>query len=224
MTRGVAGTAICLCSGGLDSTVVLASLLGRDWNCVGLFVAYGQVAVQREEEAFRAVCTHYGVEPVVRTIALWTDQQSALLGNGGTAYLRHRNLALLLTADLLAEERQASGVAGGFCVAPDYPDSTRAFLAVAGSCLDLSGGSSRLLLAPLIDLDKCGIGRLAAELGVPVDVTVSCYGSGSAACGSCRGCGDRQAALEAYRGTHPGKGTRAIQEPDLRLDAPWPRQ
>ena len=214
------GTVVCLCSGGLDSTVVLAALARRGWNCTALFVDYGQAARVREERAFRRVCRRYDVRPIVRRISLWKKDPSSLLGGAGGAYLRHRNLALLLVADLVAEKRHADALAAGFCIAPDYPDCSRAFVALATSCLDVSGGIRRLVLTPLLELDKAGIGRLAAELDVPVDDTVSCYGADLAPCRTCRGCQDRTAAMEAYRGALPSQGARAVRKSDLRTETP----
>lgn len=191
--------AICLCSGGLDSSVALAATLRHGLRCKGLFVDYGQVARHAEQVSFRSVCARLGVDPIERELRLWSDKDgSSLLGGGEGPFLRHRNLALLLLADLIAIEEQAGTVVAGFCVAPSYPDSSRAFVSLAASTLALSVPGDRTLLTPLIELDKRAIGRLAAELDFSIGLTRSCHGADPTPCQNCAGCRDRLVAEEAF--------------------------
>jgi len=44
------------------------------------------------------------------------------------------------------------------------------------------------ILAPLVFLDKASIVKLGARLGVPFEVTWSCYAGGDKPCGKCPSC------------------------------------
>jgi len=189
--------AVCLCSGGVDSTVVMGMLLADGWDCKPVFVDYGQVCRKAERRAFDAICGYFRLRGIVREAKLWTDRRSSLLGGPEeSAFIPHRNLALLLAGDLVAIETRAEAIACGFCLAQAYPDSSRAFVALAQQCLTVSVGSRRTLLAPLLDCDKRGIGTLSAELHIPVGLTYSCH-RGDSECGCCAGCLDRTQVLEA---------------------------
>lgn len=198
MTASAPNT-ICLCSGGIDSTLVLGMLLRRGVPCTALFIDYGQAARAREQRAVGEVARHYGVELGARQISVWQEADSGLLRGIGASFLLHRNLQLLLVADVVAQERGADTLAMGLCRSSTYPDSSRAFVAVAQQCLTVSHGKTRTLLAPLLDLDKPSIGRAAGDVQAPLELTFSCHRSGTEPCGACEGCVDRSLAEGGFR-------------------------
>lgn len=50
--------------------------------------------------------------------------------------------------------------------------------------------------APFVDMDKAGIAKLGAELGVDFRDTYSCYKGGEKHCGRCGTCVERKEAFE----------------------------
>jgi 7-cyano-7-deazaguanine synthase len=74
-----------------------------------------------------------------------------------------------------------------------YPDCRPEFfqllnrLVAAGTRAGAEGGGLEVV-APLLRLSKAEIVRLAAELGVPLADTWSCYAGGETVCGRCDSC------------------------------------
>lgn len=180
--------------------VSLALMIRAGWACTALFVDYGQKARDIERNAFESICEHLRVPKIYREVSLWDVKGNLLLGDiGGTPMLQHRNLVLLVAADIEAHARNADAIVTGFCLSPLYPDSSRPFCQLAQHLLQQSGRNNRIILAPLLDLTKVEIGRLGRELSLPLDLATSCYcPSDSAPCQVCEGCKDRVTAMEAW--------------------------
>ena len=68
------------------------------------------------------------------------------------------------------------------------------------------------LLRPFIDLDKTGIARMGAELGVDYGRTWSCYKGGELHCGTCGTCVERR---EAFAQAGVADPTPYLAEPPL---------
>ena len=66
-------------------------------------------------------------------------------------------------------------------------------------------GSGRQLRieAPFVNMNKADIIRTGLELGVPYELTWSCYEGGEKPCGKCGTCIDRAAAFAANRVEDP---------------------
>jgi 7-cyano-7-deazaguanine synthase len=204
---GAVGKAVCLLSGGLDSTVAAAWARERYELCV-LHVGYGQRAAAREREAAEAIAAALGAgEFVVTSLpflsalggSALTDAtiaipQGALSepGHIPITQVPFRNGIFLAFATALAEARRAEAVVIG-AVEEDssgYPDCREAFL----SAFELAAREgtrpevSLTLCAPLVHMRKSAIIRLGMELGAPLHLNWSCYGPGPDACGACESC------------------------------------
>jgi 7-cyano-7-deazaguanine synthase len=191
------GRVVCLTSGGVDSAVTIGVLAQRSFEVLPLFVDYGQAARVAERAAFAVICSHFSLRGFEVSLTMPSDAaNSALLGGDGASYfLLHRNLTLLIAGDVLAASTQASYVAAGFCrSSAAYPDCSRSFCALAQQMIQMSGNSSRILLAPLVDLPKRSVIELAHGLAIPIGLTVSCYRT-HGPCGHCDGCVDLDQAL-----------------------------
>jgi 7-cyano-7-deazaguanine synthase len=66
-----------------------------------------------------------------------------------------------------------------------------------GNALITGSGGGVKLLAPFVKLNKAGVVRLGLELGVPYELTWSCYNGGEKPCGKCGTCIDRKNAFAA---------------------------
>ncbi len=78
-----------------------------------------------------------------------------------------------------------------------YPDCSPAFVeAMAAAIAEGTGGELRLE-APFVTWSKADIVAEGLTLGVPYELTWSCYEGGAAPCGACATCIDRAAAFAA---------------------------
>jgi 7-cyano-7-deazaguanine synthase len=209
----VAGSAVVLLSGGLDSATAAAMARREGLALYGLTVRYGQVH-QVEIEAARRVATALGF---VRHVELDVDLKafggSALVGDGVIAkhdnpgaalppgipstYVPARNTVLLSLAlawaEVLGAERIVIGV--NALDYSGYPDCRPEFIAAfeyLASLATKAGVEGRPLRvwAPLQQLTKAGIIRLGLELGLDYSLTHSCYDpdANGHPCGRCDSC------------------------------------
>jgi 7-cyano-7-deazaguanine synthase len=78
----------------------------------------------------------------------------------------------------------------------NYPDCQPSFAEAMDQAVLVCDFRSLRVLAPLEIGVKADIVRCGAELGVPFDLTWSCYAGGEAHCGRCSTCVDRRAAFK----------------------------
>ena len=178
--------ALVLCSGGVDSTTLLAGAVARFGaeNVYALSISYGQRHI-REIEAARAVAA----------------QQEAAEGGVVSTYVPFRNGLFLSSAASMALSLGCSVVLYGAhhddWAGAAYPDCSPAFVeAMAAAIAEGTGGELRLE-APFVTWSKADIVAEGLTLGVPYELTWSCYEGGAAPCGACATCIDRAAAFAA---------------------------
>jgi 7-cyano-7-deazaguanine synthase len=205
--------AVVLASGGLDSTVAAAVARRDGCQLYCLTIAYGQrhrVEVERARliaEAVGAV-DHVVMDVDLRVLggsALTGDQSvpkdrsEADLGRGiPPTYVPARNTIFLSLALAYAETRGADAIYIGANVIDysGYPDCRPEYLRAFEETARLgtrtgSEGRAVQIRAPLLRMRKSEIIRLGADLGVPFELTHSCYdptaaGEACARCDSCR--------------------------------------
>ena len=109
-----------------------------------------------------------------------------------STYVPFRNGVFLSIAAALAEKERCDAIFIGV-VQEDgsgYPDCGAEFIGAFERALDL--GTSRdfhpRIKTPLVHLSKSQIVSLALEIGVPLELTWSCYEREDAACGLCDSC------------------------------------
>lgn len=215
--------ALVLCSGGVDSTTLLARAVARygAGNVYALSISYGQKHV-REIESARAVASHYGVEQRFLDLgAIFADSNCSLLDHSTesvpersyaeqladsdsqlvSTYVPFRNGLFLSAAASMALSLECSALYYGAhhddWAGSAYPDCSRAFVdAMAAAIAEGTGGQLRLE-APFVMWSKADIVREGLALQVPYELTWSCYEGGDAPCGSCATCIDRARAFEA---------------------------
>lgn len=203
--------AVVLLSGGLDSSTTLAIAHAQGFELHTLSFDYGQ-RHQREVEAAAAVARHYGVtRQKTVTIDLRAFGGSALTADIPVPHARSleamaqdipityvpaRNTIFLSFALAYAEVTGANDIFLGIN-AIDYsgypdcrPEYLEAYERVANLATKASAQDGRRfrLHAPLITMSKADIVRKGRELGVPFELTWSCYEGGEAACGTCDSC------------------------------------
>jgi 7-cyano-7-deazaguanine synthase len=210
--------AICLLSGGLDSSTCLAVARREGYECYALSFDYGQRHRIELESAAR-VAAFFGVrEHRVMKIDLRAFGGSALTADidvpksgvmDGTipiTYVPARNTIFLAMAMAWAEVLECSHLFIGVNAIDysGYPDCRPEFIAAFESMANLATkagveGRTRLQIhTPLAKLNKAGIVRLAMDVGVDFSLTHSCYDPDveGRACGGCDSCVLRRKGFE----------------------------
>lgn len=203
---------VVIYSGGLDSTTLLYHLRAEGHELKALSVNYGQRHMTREMAAAEAICTLLKIER--RTVDL-TALKECLGGNALTnagvalpegAYARetigqttvpNRNMVLLSVgiawAAALKFDAVAFGAHGGEHT--NYPDCQPPFAEAMDRAARVCDFEPIRVLAPFVNWVKADIVRRGADLGVPFDLTWSCYTGGEQHCGRCATCIDRRTAF-----------------------------
>ena len=229
MVDAVRRKALVLCSGGVDSTTLLAKAVEEygAQNVVALSISYGQKHL-REIEAARAVAGHYGVEQrFLDLAAIFADSQCSLLahsdeaipqgayaeqqaqadGSAVSSYVPFRNGLFLSSAASMALSLGCSVVYYGAhhddWAGSAYPDCSPEFVDAMGSAIALGTGGDLRLEAPFVNASKGDIVREGLALDVPYELTWSCYEGGERPCGACATCLDRAAAFAANGADDP---------------------
>jgi 7-cyano-7-deazaguanine synthase len=78
---------------------------------------------------------------------------------------------------------------------PFYPDCRREFYKAFERAACLGTGTEIIIEAPFSDKPKSETIKVGAELGVPFDLTWSCYRDGMKHCGKCESCVNRKKAF-----------------------------
>ncbi len=205
--------AVCLLSGGLDSSTCLALAQREGYECYALSFDYGQRHRVELEAAARVAAAVGAREQRTVVIDLRAFGGSALtadvdvpkhrsVGEIGTGipitYVPARNTIFLSYALAWAEVLEASDIFIGVNALDysGYPDCRPEFIHAFETMANLatkSGveGRTRVEIhTPLIALSKADIVKLAAELGLDFGLTHSCYDPDAKArpCGECDSC------------------------------------
>jgi len=203
--------AVVLLSGGLDSSTALAIAHQQGFELHALSFDYGQ-RHQREVDAAAAVARHYGVQyQKTVTIDLRAFGGSALTADFDVphsrslekmsqeipiTYVPARNTIFLSFALAYAEVTDADDIFLGIN-AIDYsgypdcrPEYLEAYERMANLATKATTQDGRVfhIHTPLLRMDKAEIIRKGIELGVPYELTWSCYEGGELACGTCDSC------------------------------------
>jgi 7-cyano-7-deazaguanine synthase len=189
----------------MDSATALALAIERGAEVVGAHFDYLQRTERKERECFEALCDHYRIDRrfvidlrffgAIGASAL-TDRTIAVPNDFGSGvpitYVPFRNGIFLSVAGAIAEKEGADEIVIG-AVQEDssgYPDCREVFLrsmqeAIAHGTKETTNIS---INAPLIHLTKAQIVSEALRLGVPLELTWSCYQNEVKACGVCESC------------------------------------
>lgn len=206
---------VCL-SGGMDSAVT-AAIAAQTHDVALLHANYGQRTEARELRSYELIADHMGVKAARRLIVDF----SSLRQIGGssltdpsipvrhgepqdgvipTSYVPFRNAHLLAAAASFGEVIGVSAIFMGAVEADSsgYPDCRAAFFRAFAEAIRLgTRDETRIAIeTPVIGLSKADIVRRGIELGVPFELTWSCYEANEAACGQCESCRLRLGAFE----------------------------
>jgi 7-cyano-7-deazaguanine synthase len=212
-------TAVLL-SAGLDSVVLAASEAQRDRDGL-IHPVYVSTGLAWEQHELAALDRLLGAPPLAGRVAplarlaftvrdLYPATHWALRGDPPAfdtpdedVYLTGRNIALLSKAGIYCAQQQLDRIVIGPLAGNPFPDATPQFFDTMASALSLGLAHRLVIDAPFARLEKSAVIRLGAELGVPLELTLSCMnphpaqgGAGSIAhCGQCSKCRERRDAF-----------------------------
>jgi len=199
--------AIVLLSGGLDSATILFDAIGKGYTPRCLIFDYGQrhhkEIWQAKKIARKAGCAY----KLVKIALPW--QGSSLLDKNmklprrskidsekiPSTYVPARNIIFLSFAASYAEAAKAKVIFIG-ANAIDYsgypdcrPEFFRSYEQMMKKGMKAGVEGKRIkVVTPLVHKTKAQIIRMGKRLGVPYELTWSCYQGGARPCGTCESC------------------------------------
>ena len=216
--------ALVLSSGGVDSTTALGLAVkkfGRE-TVIALSVFYGQKH-DKEIKASTAVADYYGVEHLFLDLSvIFKDSNCSLLRHSTeeipeesyaeqikrtegekpvSTYVPFRNGLFLSSAASIALSRDCGviyyGAHADDSAGAAYPDCSPVFNNAMNEAIWEGSGHQLRIEAPFVNVSKAEVVRMGLEIGVPYELTWSCYEGGEEPCGKCATCIDRAAAFAA---------------------------
>ncbi len=198
--------AICILSGGMDST--LASYIAKNdgYEIIAVHFNYGQRTQDRELKAFRDICNDLDIlEKYEIDIPFFTQIGASALTDktidvptGGVeagvpiTYVPFRNGIFLSITAAIAEKEGATAMYIGVVQedSSGYPDCTDEFISDMKKAINQGTKKDTHIdiLTPLVHLSKAQIVQEAKKLNVPLEHTWSCYKEEDEACGICDSC------------------------------------
>lgn len=198
--------AICILSGGMDST--LSSYIAKNdgYEIIAVHFNYGQRTQDKELIAFRNICTDLKIKekyeidiPFFKQIgaSALTDENIDIPTNGvekgvPVTYVPFRNGIFLSITAAIAEKEGANAMYIGVVQedSSGYPDCTDEFIKDITKAINQGTKESTKIeiKTPLVHLSKAQIVSRAFELNVPLEHTWSCYKNNDIACGVCDSC------------------------------------
>ena len=215
--------ALVLFSGGVDSTTCLALAAEKygNENVIALSISYGQKHL-KEIEAAELIAAYYSIEllkldltPIFAFSSCsllqhsdseipkesYADQLKKTAGSPVNTYVPFRNGLFLSSAASIALSKKCSVVYYGAhsddAAGNAYPDCSEVFNTAINTAVYEGSGHQLHIEAPFVNKTKKDIVKIGLTLGVPYNMTWSCYEGKDRPCGKCGTCIDRIAAFRA---------------------------
>jgi 7-cyano-7-deazaguanine synthase len=198
--------AVCILSGGMDST--LASYIAKNsgYDIIALHFNYGQRTEHKELEAFRNICDQLDIDNKYEIdIPFFTQIGASALTDSSidipidgieegvpVTYVPFRNGIFLSIATAIAEKHEAQALFIGVVQedSSGYPDCTDTFINKMQNAMNQGTKETTKLeiITPLVHMTKEEIVKESIKLHVPLRYTWSCYANEDKACGVCDSC------------------------------------
>ena len=208
--------AVCLLSGGMDSSTLAYVAKSRGYEILALHLNYGQRTERKELISAKKIASLLNAEAFVEIsldyfarfgASSLTDEKIAVEAYAPErlhlpdTYVPFRNANLLSIATSYAEARGADAIFIGVQSLDysGYPDCRPQFIEAFQRVIDLGTKDTTkiTLFTPFITMTKTDILNEGLKLGVPYEYTWSCYRNEEKACGTCGSCHFRKEAFAA---------------------------
>lgn len=198
--------AVCIMSGGMDSTLAAYMMRDEGYEIIGVHFNYKQRTQKKELEAFKALCTELDIKsPYIIDLDFFSEIGASALTDtalevptSGIAegvpitYVPFRNGIFISIATAIAEKEGASVLSIGVVEedSSGYPDCREEYILSMQKSINLGTKkeTSLEIKMPLVHLKKSQIVQEAVKRDVPLELTWSCYKSEEKACGVCDSC------------------------------------
>jgi 7-cyano-7-deazaguanine synthase len=202
-------TTAVLLSAGLDSAV-LAAAEARTADVLPIYVSAGLAWEAAELAALDRLLTHTAyarLAPLAHltfTVRdLYPSSHWAIVGRPPAfdtpdedVYLTGRNIVLLGKTAIYCAQHGIGRLALGPLAGNPFPDATPEFFAAMAHALSLGLDRELRIDTPFAQMHKSEVIRLGMELGVPLELTLSCMGPVEGLhCGQCSKCRERRDAF-----------------------------
>ncbi len=203
---------ILLLSGGIDSTTLLAKLSSENYDVIAVSFEYGQKH-SIELNYAKKNAKKYGVKKhhiikldkilfnssalVNHEIDITTYKDNKLPKRQDKSYVPFRNLLFISTASSLAETMEINEIYLAFNNddSNNFWDCKIEFVEKINEMAALN--TSIQIKTPFINLSKTEVVKLAKQLNVDLNNTITCYQpKGTTECGICLSCITKQKSLE----------------------------
>ncbi len=202
--------AVVIFSGGPDSTTLLYLTIKRGYKTYPITFDYGQIA-KREIEAAKRIAEGLGLDLKIVDLGVLKDTYlgaTSLVDErmpitrefSKQLIVPFRNGVMLSFAVAYAQSIGANYIFYGAQGSDElyYPDCRTSFVKAFQRSARLGTDSKLTIKAPFTKMKKSEVISLGKELGVPFEITWSCYRGRGRHCGVCESCINRKKAfLEA---------------------------
>lgn len=198
--------AVCIMSGGMDSTLSAYMAKQDGYEVIAVHFNYDQRTQAKELECFDDICSSLGVSnKYVLDLDFFKQLGASALTDknidiptGGieegvpVTYVPFRNGIFLSMAAAIAEKEGAQILSIGVVEedSSGYPDCREAYIFAMQNAINLGTKDETQIeiKMPLVHLKKSQIVQTALDLNVPLQLTWSCYKNEDKACGVCDSC------------------------------------
>jgi len=199
---------IVVLSGGPDSSTVAYWAKKQGYNVHGLSFNYGQIAVKELEcaklvaqklEISLKIIDLTSLKDIFIGVTSLCDETIQMTPNFSQSIIvPFRNAIFLSIAVAYASSIDTTKIFYGAQGSDQtfYPDCRKEFYRSFQKAAKLGTDKEITIEAPFSNVSKSAIIKLGSELGVPFDLTWSCYLDGPKHCGKCESCVNRRKAFQ----------------------------
>lgn len=198
--------AVCVMSGGMDSTLSAYMMKNNGYEIIAVHFNYDQRTQSKELECFYNICQELNIEKkYVLDLDFFKQLGASALTDknldvpvGGIeegvpiTYVPFRNGIFLSMSAAIAEKENASAISIGVVEedSSGYPDCRHSYIKSMEESINLGTKETTNIEIhmPLVNLKKSQIVQKSIELDVPLSLTWSCYKNEDKACGVCDSC------------------------------------